>query len=594
VSSIRTRLLNIGLGTDSDIVNNLAIYQQTPPDGKIRIARIGANGSFSEMGNFDTITGVTTFNSLSLPGSLESETLRVGSSLNKATITYDFGDSRTYSLPNVANSSFVMTEGAQTLSGVKTFNSTIVGNVSGNAGSATTLQTARSIGGVLFNGASDISLPGVNIAGNQNTTGNSATASRLQTARSIGGVSFNGASDISLPGVNLPGNQSTTGTSSNVTGVVSVSNGGTGSSTTSGARTNLGATLVGANLFTLAINNSEEPRFLQVNANNSVSMLDAVQFRAAISAGSGTGTGTVTRVQGLGTVNGISLSGVVTTDGSLTLGGTLSVSPENFSVQSPNRFLAGPTSGSSAIPTFRALVAADVPTLNQSTTGTSSNVTGIVQISNGGTGATNSSTALSNLGAAAVSHSHTITWGTGTTSGPTLSVQGGSAAAIPSASGTNSGVVTTAAQTFAGAKTFSSTVQTTSLGVGTAPSTTTGEIRATNNITAYFSDDRLKTKLGVIENALEKVSYLTGFYYIENETAKSLGYNNDKVQVGVSAQSVMSVLPESVVDAPINSNFEGADYKTVQYDKLVPLLIEATKELKLELDKLKKFNNSHI
>ncbi len=81
------------------------------------------------------------------------------------------------------------------------------------------------------------------------------------------------------------------------------------------------------------------------------------------------GTGTVTSVSGTGTVSGISLSGTVTSTGSLTLGGTLAVTPSNFASQTANTFLAAPN-GSSGTPTFRALAAADVPTLNQNTTGT--------------------------------------------------------------------------------------------------------------------------------------------------------------------------------------------------------------------------------
>jgi len=133
-----------------------------------------------------------------------------------------------------------------------------------------------------------------------------------------------------------------------------------------------------------------------------------------------------------------------------------------------------------------------------------------------------------------------------------------------------------------------SSVQFGSFGVGTAASGTTGEIRATNNVTAFFSDARLKDFKGTIPNALDKVLALNGYYFTENARAKELGYNNDKMQVGVSAQEVEAVMPEVVTDAPINANFEGADYKTVYYDKLVPLLIEAIKELKAEVDELKK------
>jgi hypothetical protein len=98
-------------------------------------------------------------------------------------------------------------------------------------------------------------------------------------------------------------------------------------------------------------------------------------------------TGTVTSVGGTGTVSGLSLSGTVTTSGNLTLGGTLAVLPSNFASQTANTILAAPN-GTAGVPTFRAIVAADIPTLNQNTTGTASNVTGTVAVANGGTGLT--------------------------------------------------------------------------------------------------------------------------------------------------------------------------------------------------------------
>jgi hypothetical protein len=94
---------------------------------------------------------------------------------------------------------------------------TFVGALTGNATTATTLQTARNIGGVSFNGSANIDLPGVNTAGTQSTTGNAATATALQTARTIGGVSFNGSANIDLPGVNTAGTQNTTGNAATAT-----------------------------------------------------------------------------------------------------------------------------------------------------------------------------------------------------------------------------------------------------------------------------------------------------------------------------------------------------------------------------------------
>lgn len=107
-------------------------------------------------------------------------------------------------------------------------------------------------------------------------------------------------------------------------------------------------------------------------------------------------TGTVTSVGGTGTVSGLTLSGTVTSSGNLTLGGTLAVTPSDFASQSANTFLAAPN-GSPGVPTFRTIAVADVPTLNQNTTGTAANVTGTVAIANGGTGQTSQTAAFDAL-----------------------------------------------------------------------------------------------------------------------------------------------------------------------------------------------------
>jgi hypothetical protein len=102
-------------------------------------------------------------------------------------------------------------------------------------------------------------------------------------------------------------------------GTLPVANGGTGATSAPTARTNLGATTVGGNFFTLT--NPSAIRFPRINADNTVSSLSDTDFRTAI--GAGTGNGTVTSVGGTGTVNGLTLTGTVTSSGSLTLGGTL-------------------------------------------------------------------------------------------------------------------------------------------------------------------------------------------------------------------------------------------------------------------------------
>ena len=87
--------------------------------------------------------------------------------------------------------------------------------------------------------------------------------------------------------------------------------------------------------------------------------------------------------------------------------------------------------------------------------------------------------------------------------------------------------------------------------------------------------------LGSIENALDKVCAIETFYYEPNEQALKLGAKLER-KIGVSAQSVEQVVPEVV-----NVSAIGEDYKTVQYERLVPLLIEAIKELRSEVTSLK-------
>ena len=168
--------------------------------------------------------------------------------------------------------------------------------------------------------------------------------------------------------------------------------------------------------------------------------------------------------------------------------------------------------------------------------------------------------------------------GTNITSGG--NVTGSSASCTGNAATATTATTATTANATATANNF----QMNSLGVGTAASGTAGTIRATNTITAYYSDDRLKTKLGGIENALDKVDALSGFYYEANDVAQSLGYDPIR-EVGVSAQQVQAVMPEIVAPAPIDER-----YLTVRYERMVPLLIEAIKELRAEINELKKEN----
>ena len=245
--------------------------------------------------------------------------------------------------------------------------------------------------------------------------------------------------------------------------ITDIANGGTGATTAAAARTGLGATTLGANIFVIA--NPGAITFPRFNADNTVSSLSAADFRTAI--GAGTGGGSVSSVSGTGTVNGITLTGTVTSTGNLTLGGTLSGvnlttqvtgtlpvangGTGNTTAQAAmNTFAAAVTSGqylrgNGTNVVMSAIQAADVPTLNQSTsgnaatatvlqtarniggvsfngsadinlpgvntagnqntTGTAANVTGTVAIANGGTGATS----LAAAGIATLTGTQTLT-----------------------------------------------------------------------------------------------------------------------------------------------------------------------------------------
>ena len=105
----------------------------------------------------------------------------------------------------------------------------------------------------------------------------------------------------------------------------------------------------------------------------------------------------------------------------------------------------------------------------------------------------------------------------------------------------------------------------------------------TGDVTALTSDIRLKTNIEPIENALDKVLGINGFTYNHNEIAGELGLDTEIRYAGVSAQDLQEVLPEAVKPCPASD-----EYLTVQYEKVVPLLIEAIKELKSEIEELKK------
>ena len=125
----------------------------------------------------------------------------------------------------------------------------------------------------------------------------------------------------------------------------------------------------------------------------------------------------------------------------------------------------------------------------------------------------------------------------------------------------------------------------------TSDVTVQGAVNATGDMVAYYqtSDDRLKNRLGNIQGALEKVTNLNGFIYKFNDLANNFGFNNQSTFVGLSAQELVEVLPEAVKPVPFKNLIEtGNNYMRVEYEKVVPLLVESIKELNENLQTVSK------
>jgi hypothetical protein len=90
---------------------------------------------------------------------------------------------------------------------------------------------------------------------------------------------------------------------------------------------------------------------------------------------------------------------------------------------------------------------------------------------------------------------------------------------------------------------------------------------------------------------LEKVLNITGIYFTQNRFAEKFGYKNYDRQIGVIAQQIQQFAPEITKPAPFDldengNSISGQNYLTVQYEILVPILIQAIKEQQIEIKKL--------
>ena len=128
---------------------------------------------------------------------------------------------------------------------------------------------------------------------------------------------------------------------------------------------------------------------------------------------------------------------------------------------------------------------------------------------------------------------------------------------------------------------------------GIAPTETfhvSGNSVATGDVVTNYSDERLKTNINPIESALDKVNSLRGFDYDSVDANPEIGYEpTRKSDVGLSAQELQKVLPHAVCTAPFDMDGEGGsksgeNYLTIRYERVVPLLVEAIKELSAKLE----------
>ena len=404
-----------------------------------------------------------------------------------------------------------------------------VGALTGNSSSATALANARTIGGVSFDGTANINLPGVNASGNQDTSGNAATATALATARTIHGVSFDGSANIDLSEVI----QDTVGAmvSSNTESGISVSyedGDGTLDFSVSGITSSMitDGTIATADVADDAITRDK--------------LADDCISADQILGVSGNGT-----------------SGqALTTDGD----GTFS-----FTTITGNAYDLEVPSGTTAIRLAQTAGGSD----NDDITLTGGTGISIARTSASEITITNSSTNTNSFATGGSLSSGTLTI-TGNSGFSSFSVSGFSTA-------TNQTRSSLSIDT-------GDNVQFGGLGAGT--SAASGEVRATGEITAFYSSDiALKENINPIENALNKVMLLGGYNYDWKDSYVEKrggidGYFVRKSDVGVLAHEIEKVVPEAHAT---REDGTGA----VRYEKIVPLLIEAIKDLNKEIKELK-------
>jgi hypothetical protein len=379
-----------------------------------------------------------------------------------------------------------------------------------------------------------------------------------------------------------------------------VSSGGTGSNTGSGAAlTNLNASNVSSGTLVVAYGGTGGTTAATARVNLLPTYAGNAGKLLALNAGgtdtewiSAGGAGTVTSVNATTAISGLSFTGgPITSAGTLTLTGTLGVQ--------------GGGTGTTSLTSGAVLIGNGISAVSSVSPGSASNVltsNGSAWVSQAagasGVSSFNTRTGAVTLGSSdvtsALGYTPVQSNGTGASGTWGISISGNAATATSATSATSATTATSATSattattaTTANALNTSNNYQVNSLGVGTAGSGTAGEIRATNNVTAFYSSDaRLKENVQPIQNALGIVSAVGGktfdwtdAYIAEHGGAD--GYFVTKSDFGVIAQDVQAVFPLAV-----RTRDDGT--LAVDYEKLVAVAFAAIAELKAELEALKK------
>jgi len=506
-----------------------------------------------------------------------------------------------------------------------------IGALTGNATTATTLATGRTIAlsgdvtatGVSFDGSGNISLA-TTIAANSVALGTDTTGNYVGTITAGTGISSTGATTgegiahtLSLTSGVVTPTTATNGISAitvdtygRVTSVTGSAGYGTSTATVTSVGITAGTGIVssGTNPITtsgtieLAIDlnelatsttNGDGDYFVVVDTAGVERKLTKANINLSEfnnNSGWTSNTGTVTSV-GITAGTGLSGGGTVTSSGTISLATALSeltdmtdtmLGTDEFIVldASADRRKAANEIGLSIFSNDAGFTT-NTGTVTSHTVSAGSGLTGGGTVTTSGTTTLNvgagtgisvsaDAVALATAGAGAATYSSGISTITIDAYGRVTSVTG--SAGYTTAVGDITGVAVSGSGLSGGGTSGSVTITSNATTAATANTIAYRDASANIYANDFYatSDMRLKTDVAVIENPLNKLAYLDGFNYRWNELAT----NPDKetVQVGVSAQQVEGLFPHIV-----NTNEDG--YKTVAYDKLVPLLIEAVKEL---------------